>query len=221
MPGSPKVPPEIEQMFGNLFADFFGKLAPAAPGPDVSVVTQITDAEAATGLKREISYRYRLPCEPCGGRGTADPTAVRTPCAACGGAGANSVTQGFFVVQQPCKVCNGEKGVLANPCTVCHGTAVLHVDGKLNVVIPREIATGTKLRIAEHGNLATDGTRGDLLVTVLVGEQRQPLEAILFPPQIPTAIAMPTPKQRAQRNAALLFTVFLALAVIAIGMTAF
>ena len=222
MPGSPKLPPDVEKMFGDLFSDFFGRLAP--PGPDVTVATQITEAEAASGLEREVAYRHRLPCEPCGGRGSLDPAPVRKVCQACGGRGTSSHTVGFFAVQRPCGTCRGVPSTLANPCATCQGTGELHVDGTLNVVIPAAIANGTTLRIPDHGNVVADGTRGELLVSVLVGDplrHEHQLDAMLFPPQLPTAVAIPTPKQRAARNAALLFTVFFALVVLTIAMTAF
>lgn len=182
------LPPDLDELFGTMFGQWFGVAAAPAAGPDLTLGLAVSEEAAASGEKREVAYKYRQACVACGERGSTDPEAVRIACKTCAGTGQLRQAQGFFVVQRACTDCKGARERIANPCGACAGAGSALVDAKLVVVVPPGIAPGTVLRIAERGNADATGKRGDLLVRVSIGAFPG-LEAMFRPqPELPRAV---------------------------------
>jgi DnaJ-class molecular chaperone len=62
----PALPPDFDQLFGDLFRQFGQKLN---KGADLRIALALSGSEAAMGCKREIRVSRRTACAACGGRG--------------------------------------------------------------------------------------------------------------------------------------------------------
>lgn len=171
MPGSPaQLPPDIFAVFEDVFAQFFaGKFA-----ANVSVDLALTDAEAASGLTRDVVVQRLRACGDCDGRGSKDAVTERKPCDACKAAGKREVTQGFFKVQTMCAACGGAGVTTLNPCGTCTGTGRVPTEATVSVVVPANVEHGKILTIEGEGSLGDDGAVGVLYVFVLVGGRPDP-----------------------------------------------
>ena len=76
--------PIFEDMFGGRSG--FEEAPRRQQGASKRLTVSISFAEAMTGVDKEVSLNNYVPCEACGGRGTASPKGVRR-CARCGGSG--------------------------------------------------------------------------------------------------------------------------------------
>jgi molecular chaperone DnaJ len=185
----PDVSPDLDALFGDLFGQFFSGTFAA----NLSVDLALTDAEAASGVTRDVTFQRQRACATCEGRGSGDPTAVAAPCAACNATGKREVTQGFFKVQTTCAACRGVGTTIKNPCGPCTGTGRVSTPATVTVVVPAGFEHGKLLTIANEGSLGADGTLGQLFVYVLVGGRPDP-RAEAFA----AAAAMPVPLPAAE-----------------------
>lgn len=171
MPGAPAdLPPDIYGVFNDLFGQFFaGKFV-----ANLSVDLALTDAEAASGLTRDVVIQRLRACGDCDGRGSKDAVTERKPCDACKAAGKREVTQGFFKVQTMCAACGGAGVTTVNPCGTCTGTGRVSTEATVSVVVPPNAEHGTDLTIEGEGSLGEDGAVGVLYVYLLVGGRPDP-----------------------------------------------
>lgn len=161
-------------MFG---ADMFGGQAAAARGGDVAVAVEITLAEAASGVTRDVEYEAIDKCPSCEGSGAA-PGTERITCKACNGVGqVRSVTStafGQFVRQGPCSSCGGAGSTVATPCEDCGGHGLTVASRKSRVEIPAGIADGQSIRMTGKGSAGEMGAAaGDLYIQVSVAKHEQ------------------------------------------------
>ena len=188
---------ESQQPFDETLLALFGDLFDGANRqPDVHATMKLTEIEAEVGLTREVAIQRTVTCIACEGRGGATPSDTAHRCAACDGTGGKTHQQGFFQVKTPCAACKGAGSTIENPCVPCKGHGVVHVAASMAVTVPRGAEHGTTLRIEHQGNLVADGTRGALLVYVVVGDRadtraedaRAAFERMLIEPNMPRAI---------------------------------
>ncbi len=169
----------LSDIFGAFFGEsLFGRAArPGGPsrGGDVAATTEISLADAFTGISVSVPTRVAQTCDTCGGTGAAPGTSPAT-CDVCGGAGrVQQVSQsvfGQFVRTGSCPRCEGLGRVVETPCVTCDGLGRTLHDRDLDVDIPAGIADGQRIRIRGEGHAGElDGPPGDLFVQVRVQPQ--------------------------------------------------
>ena len=95
-------------------------------------------------------------------------------CTTCGGTGQTRVQQGFFSIQQTCRVCQGSGKVIENPCRDCSGRGRIRKVRTLAVKVPPGVDTGDRIRLAGEGEAGRNGgPHGDLYVDINI--ERHPI----------------------------------------------
>lgn len=163
---------DIFSAFSDIFGDIFsGSGAPArSPGRGADLETQVdlTLAEVATGVTRELKIPRRKNCPTCRGTGAAAGS-KRERCPQCRGRGQVVHSQGFLMISTTCPNCRGEGEVVKNPCEPCDGSGGIIVEEKLQVAIPKGVDDGSTLRLAGRGEAAQRGGHvGNLYVVIRV-----------------------------------------------------
>jgi len=180
------IPPDLNALFGDLFGQFFsGNFA-----ANLSVDLALTDAEAASGVTREVTVHRQRACTDCAGRGSQNPTVTPVACAPCKGMGKREVTQGFFTVQSTCASCRGAGMTIAEPCATCEGAGRVAAAAVVSVVAPANAEHGQILTVEGEGSLGADGAVGVLYVYLLVGD-RPDTRAAAFQAQIAAMPSLP------------------------------
>jgi molecular chaperone DnaJ len=163
----------------DLFAAFFGDdvfgvaaRPRSSRGADVGAQIELTLAEAATGVKREVPFPVTVPCATCEGSG-AEPGTEPVTCATCGGRGhlqhVSRTVFGEFVRSQTCPGCGGAGRVIERPCLDCEGSGRTVEERSLDVEVPAGIHDGQQIRISGEGHAgALGGRAGDVYVQVRV-----------------------------------------------------
>lgn len=188
MPGSPaNLPPDLPAMFDDLFGQFFGGKLLA----NLAVELALTDAEAASGVTRDVVVQRLRACTDCAGRGSQNPLVVSVDCLACKATGKHEVTQGFFKVQTACATCRGVGKTIAEPCGSCEASGRVSSEATVSVVVPPNVEHGHTLTLPGEGSTGDDGTLGVLFVYVLVGGRPDPRDALLAAHQA-TIASLPT-----------------------------
>ena len=164
---------------GDIFETFFGGgrgggSRVSTAGRNMAISLQITLEEAATGIKREISYERLAPCETCDGSGLSE-NGKFTTCPSCNGSGVVTTMQrsilGTIQTQSPCPDCGGMGKTIENPCPDCEGEGRAPKTEKISIEIPKGIRDGQQIKIADMGEAGISGdTAGDLLVKIRVLE---------------------------------------------------
>lgn len=159
---------------GGIFEEFFGGGGGGGAGPqrgaDLRYDLEITLAEAATGIEREISFRRPVTCDRCQGEG-AEPGSRKVRCSTCGGRGQVTTARGFFSVRQTCPTCSGMGVQIENPCNKCRGEGRVAETSTVKIRIPAGVDNGSKLRSAGNGEAGLMGApAGDLYVVIHVKE---------------------------------------------------
>lgn len=192
------------QSLDDAFANLFGtRLGTPGLSADIAVSLELTDEEAATGVTREVSFERTVPCAACAGGGTATPGEVPTPCKACDGRGARTRPLGFFMVQSACEACKGRGALIANPCPTCLGSGASPAPAIATVAVPAGTQPGTILRLEGQGNSLADGTRGALVVWLVIGDParshvtdvQDAFTRMMIEPGVPRAIVR-SPRER-------------------------
>ena len=160
------------------------------------------------GTTKEFELPLEKDCRECHGTGAA-PGSSRETCKQCGGSGFVVTRQGFFQMRQPCPACRGAGSVVRSPCRVCGGSGRVKERSKVSLHVPRGVETGTRMRMAGHGEGGTRGGRpGDLHVVLHVREsdlfERQGDDLLVTVPVTPDTAALggdvevPTPEGTAR-----------------------
>ena len=169
--------------FADIFEAFFGgdpfgggggRGPRAVQGGDVGVEVEITLAEAAAGVKVDVSFDAVETCDHCHGNRAEPGTPIET-CDRCGGSGQlQAVTRtafGQMVRAQACDVCGGEGKVAVTPCSSCGGRGLRAARRTLEVDVPAGIADEQRIRLSGRGHAGErGGPPGDLYVLVRVAE---------------------------------------------------
>ena len=166
---------DLSDLFSAFFGDdLFGVAGGGrrSRGADVGAQVEIELAEAARGVRREVSYDVAAVCGRCGGDG-AEPGTTPTTCPTCGGAGrlqqVSRSAFGQFVRTQGCPRCGGAGRIVERPCRECRGSGRVVEEQTLEVEIPPGIHDGQRIRISGQGHAGAPGARsGDIYVQVRV-----------------------------------------------------
>lgn len=203
----------LSQFFGAMGGMGGGAEAEEDPngpedGADLQYDLPISFEESIFGTTKTIEIPNEKDCPDCHGTGAAAGTRRET-CKQCGGTGYVTTRQAFFQMRQPCPVCRGAGTIVKTPCRTCSGSGRLRDCAKIDLHVPAGVETGTRLRVAGHGQAGTRGGRpGDLHVVLHVREsdlfERQGDDLLVEAPVPPDVAALggdvevPTPEGSAK-----------------------
>jgi molecular chaperone DnaJ len=133
---------------------------------------EVSLAEAAFGVARELKVDTAVVCTTCNGEGTA-PGTHPVPCETCRGTGEVAHVQRSFLGEirtlRPCAACRGYGTLIPDPCRECSGDGRIRARRSITVKIPAGVDTGTRVQLAGQGEVgAGGGPAGDLYVEVHV-----------------------------------------------------
>jgi molecular chaperone DnaJ len=157
--------------FRDLFSQFFrsGATQPVPehePGTDLEYQIDITFAEAMRGAVKKISFTRLDVCNVCHGAGFL-PGAEKA-CPTCNGSGQVTQVSGKMRFQVTCSRCGGT-GKLQTICRTCGGQGRVQRVETLDIRIPPGAQTGSRVRVAGHGNAGLNGgPTGDLYIVTRV-----------------------------------------------------
>ena len=166
----------LSDLLGAFFGDdLFGTSRRPSRGGDAAAAVELTLAEAAFGVTREVDVDTVADCDRCQGNGAEPGTTPATTCPTCGGSGhvqhVSNTAFGQFVQTSTCPACRGRGARIDSPCTACRGRGRRRVSEPVEVQIPAGIMSGQRLRLAGRGHAGEAGApRGDLYVGVTVAE---------------------------------------------------
>ncbi len=156
----------FSDIFGDLFGGGFG--GGGGRGADLETAVELTLAEVATGVTKEVRIQRHSACRDCGGSGAARG-AGRERCPRCRGRGQVVQSQGFLMISTNCPTCRGEGEVVRIPCERCEGAGVELSEETLQVAIPAGIHDGATLRLSGRGQVVgRTGRAGNLYVAIQV-----------------------------------------------------
>jgi molecular chaperone DnaJ len=141
-------------------------------GQDALIRMEVSLAEAAFGVSRELKVDTAVVCTTCHGEGTA-PGTHPVPCETCRGTGEVAQVQRSFLGEirtvRPCPACRGYGTLIPDPCRECSGDGRVRARRSITVKIPAGVDTGTRVQLAGQGEVgAGGGPPGDLYVEVHV-----------------------------------------------------
>ena len=173
--------------FTDIMDAFFGGQATGAAsgrgprprtrrGQDALIRVEISLAEAAFGIDREIKVDTAVLCETCSGSGAAPGTRPVT-CETCRGAGEVAHVQRSFLGEirtlRPCAACRGFGTIIPEPCRDCGGDGRVRSRRSLTVKIPAGVDNGTRVQLSGKGEVgAGGGPAGDLYVELQVAKHQ-------------------------------------------------
>jgi molecular chaperone DnaJ len=165
--------------FTDIMDAFFGGQA-AAPGrgprprshrgQDALIRMEVSLAEAAFGVSRELKVDTAVVCTTCNGEGTS-PGTHPVPCETCRGTGEVAHVQRSFLGEirtlRPCSACRGYGTLIPDPCRECSGDGRVRARRSITVKIPAGVDNGTRVQLAGQGEVGPGGgPPGDLYVEV-------------------------------------------------------
>jgi molecular chaperone DnaJ len=163
----------FEEMFGSAFGGG-GRSRKQRKSYNYNLDTEITldldFNEAVFGSKKEVKYKYKTACKSCKGTGAKD--GKLSSCSACNGVGQIHMKQGFMTFAQTCPQCHGSGQAASSACPDCKGTGYNEVNDSFKVDIPEGVDNGNRIRVGGRGNIAPDGSRGDLYIQLRVQEDK-------------------------------------------------
>ncbi len=158
--------------FRDLFSQVFrgARAAEAAPqrerGADLEYQVEIGFWEALRGTVKKLSVAHLVTCGVCGGSGAA--AAGKQVCPECNGVGNIQQTSGGLRFRITCPRCGGS-GQLRTICRACGGEGRVRQIETIDVRIPAGVQTGSRVRVAGHGDAgALGGPPGDLYFVTAV-----------------------------------------------------
>jgi molecular chaperone DnaJ len=139
-------------------------------GQDALVRLDVSLAEAAFGVTRELNVDTAVLCSACHGEGAA-PGTHPIPCETCRGAGEVAHVQRSFLGEirtlRPCPACRGFGSIIPDPCRECSGDGRVRSRRTLTVKIPAGVDNGTRVQLSEQGEVGPGGgPAGDLYVEI-------------------------------------------------------
>jgi molecular chaperone DnaJ len=161
--------------------DLFGGRGQSGGGPrtgaDLKITLELTLAEVASGVEKEVKLKVLDACDRCSGSG-AEPGSKARQCPTCAGQGEVRRAQrsffGQFVTVAPCPTCKGEGHIIESPCKKCRGEGRMRGEHTIKVQIPAGVATGQYMTLRGVGNAgARNGERGDVHVVFEVADDER------------------------------------------------
>ncbi len=164
--------------FTNLVDAMFGQQGARGPrsrvrrGQDSLARLNLSLAEAAFGITKELKIDTAVICPRCSGAGS-DGGGEPVTCSNCHGNGEVIAVQRSFLgeirTSQPCQVCRGYGTIIPNPCGECSGEGRVRSHRTINVKIPAGVDTGNRVHLAHQGEVGPGGgPAGDLYVELRV-----------------------------------------------------
>jgi molecular chaperone DnaJ len=164
--------------FTNLVDAMFGAQAPRGPrsrvrrGQDSVVRLNLSLAEAAFGITKELKVDTAVVCPNCSGSG-ANAGSEPINCSTCHGSGEVTAIQRSFLgeirTSQPCPSCRGYGTIIPNPCGECSGEGRVRSHRSINVKIPAGVDSGNRVQLSHQGEVGPGGgPAGDLYVELKV-----------------------------------------------------
>ncbi len=143
-------------------------------GQDALIRIEISLADAAFGVAKELKVDTAVLCTTCDGEGAA-PGSHPIPCETCRGAGEVAHVQRSFLGEirtlRPCAACRGFGSIIPEPCRDCAGDGRVRSRRSLTVKIPAGVDNGTRVQLSEQGEVGSGGgPAGDLYVEIHVTE---------------------------------------------------
>jgi molecular chaperone DnaJ len=160
----------FEEMFGGAFGGGSRRRERKTYNYDLDTEIQINldFNEAVFGCSKEIKYQYKTACSSC--KGTGAKGGKLGTCNTCNGQGQVHMRQGFMTFAQTCPNCQGSGQSVSDKCKDCNGKGFELKDEKFEIDIPEGVNTGIRIRVSNKGNIAPNGSRGDLYVNIKVEE---------------------------------------------------
>ena len=148
----------------DLFNQAFGHQRQQQRVHTTNLTINVGVLESYLSDKKEINYKRKTMCEPCGGNG-----GDKKVCVVCNGVGQviRQMGSGMFiqVVAMTCEGCNGKGKTITNPCFVCNGTGDKDEIKNIEIKIPHGIDNGQFFRLQGMGDFRNE-VFGDLIVRV-------------------------------------------------------
>ena len=141
-------------------------------GQDALIRVEVDLAGAAFGTTSELKVDTAVTCTVCHGDGAAPGSRPMT-CGTCQGRGEVHHVQRSFLgeirTMRPCAACRGLGSIIPEPCRECSGDGRVRSRRTLTVKIPPGVDTGTRVQLAEQGEVGSGGgPAGDLYVEIHV-----------------------------------------------------
>ncbi len=137
---------------------------------DTEIQVNLEFNEAIFGCKKNIDFKYKTACKSC--KGTGAKGGKLSTCKTCQGQGQVHVRQGFMTFAQTCPHCQGTGQGVGAKCNDCKGTGYSEKQEKFEVNIPEGVNSGNRIRVGGKGNIAPNGSRGDLYISIKVNEDK-------------------------------------------------
>ncbi|XP_049577838.1 dnaJ homolog subfamily A member 3, mitochondrial isoform X1 [Syngnathus scovelli] len=142
--GSANVNPE--ELFRKIFGDFAGGFRDVnsmfEQRPEF--VMELTFAEAAKGVDKQLSVNLEDACPRCDGKGSEPGTKV-SHCHYCNGTGMESLHIGPFLTRSSCRRCGGKGTIVITPCALCRGSGQTKKRQTVSVPVPAGVEHGQKV----------------------------------------------------------------------------
>ncbi|XP_060757395.1 dnaJ heat shock protein family (Hsp40) member A3a [Neoarius graeffei] len=140
-----------EELFRKIFGEFsgaqgFGDFNAIFDQPQ-EYVMELTFAQAAKGVNKEITVNVEATCQRCDGKGH-EPGSKIQHCHHCNGSGMETVNTGPFVMRSTCRRCGGRGSVITSPCVACKGTGQSKQRRTVMVPVPAGIEDGQSVRMS-------------------------------------------------------------------------
>ena len=137
---------------------------------DTEILVNLEFNEAVFGCSKEVSFKYKTACKSCNGNGAKN--GKLSTCNTCNGQGQVHMRQGFMTFAQTCPHCAGTGQSVRAKCSDCFGNGYDEVSENFEVNIPEGVNSGNRIRVGAKGNIAPNGTRGDLYIQVKVQKDK-------------------------------------------------
>ncbi|ETZ07697.1 chaperone protein DnaJ [Holospora obtusa F1] len=159
--------------FSSIFEDFFSNFGSSSQptvskGRDVLIKISITLEDAFKGVNQSVEFSTIVRCDSCSGTGGEKGSKV-VQCTTCHGKGEVGISQGFFMVRQTCKRCQGTGTYIAVLCKKCRGSGCMRDRRVLDFRVPPGIEHESQLRLHGEGEVGErGGPCGDAIIQVNV-----------------------------------------------------
>lgn len=137
-------------------------------GRDLEITLSVTLEEIAKGSEKTFSYKRKVACEVCSGKGFEAGSSYQT-CPTCKGKGKvverRETIFGAMQQEVECRTCEGIGRIYERQCKNCIGTGYKEKEDSLTISIPQGVSTGDKLRVKSKGEAGYRGAlAGDLYI---------------------------------------------------------
>ncbi|MBD3281069.1 molecular chaperone DnaJ [Candidatus Dojkabacteria bacterium] len=174
----------FEQFFGGGFSGFSGfggfhdgssgrdSRQTSIRGADLQVNLKISFEHAVFGTEKTITYKRKIICDKCAGKGAEKEEDIET-CKTCKGSGQVVRVQRTFIgniqTASRCPECQGQGKTIKKECSKCNGDGRIEQEEDFSLKIPPGIPDGVTLRFRDRGNAGKGGGNyGDLYVGIEV-----------------------------------------------------